>query len=156
MTIKKRHTIIPAVFLLLKKDNKLLLQRRRNTGHGDGKLSLVGGHVENGESAIMTLVRESKEEIGIIVNPLDVNFVYALHRTDNTEERIDLFFEVSRWKGNVRICEPIKSSEVFFESIEHLSDDVLPYIKHALKDINKGKLYGEYGWKYNEHDIINP
>ncbi len=60
-------TIIPAVYLILEKDNKILLLRRYNTGYNDGLYSLPSGHVEDGEFPIDALIREAQEEIGIII-----------------------------------------------------------------------------------------
>ena len=141
-----RHKIIPAVFLVLHKGEDVLFQRRQNTGHGDGKLSLVGGHVDENESSLSTLCREAMEEIGITINRSDVKFVYVLHRKQDEEERIDLFFEVKKWNGEIRISEPDKCSELVYYPITRIPPDILPYIKYALNDINSGISYGEYGW----------
>ena len=39
-----------AVHILLRRDDEVLLVRRCNTGYEDGKLSVVAGHVEPGET----------------------------------------------------------------------------------------------------------
>lgn len=145
--MKTRHTIIPAVFLVLRKGNEILFQRRQNTGHGDGKLSLVGGHVDQNEPSLTTLFREAQEEIGIIINKNDTKFVYVLHRKQDVEERIDIFFEVKKWSGEIKICEPEKCSELIFYPTNQIPADTLPYIRHALADISSGTSYGEYGWR---------
>lgn len=145
--MKTRHKIIPAVFLVLLKGDEILFQRRLNTGHGDGKLSLVGGHVDEYEPSLVTLCREAKEEIGITVNSSDAKFVYVLHRRQDDEERIDIFFEVKKWEGMIKICEPEKCSELVFYPFNQVPLDALPYIKYAINDINSGRSYGEYGWK---------
>lgn len=145
--MKVRHKIIPAVFLVLRKDDDILFQRRQNTGHGDGKLSLVGGHVDKNEPALTTLCREAKEEIGISIRNSDAKFVYVLHRKQDEEERIDIFFEVKKWGGEVINCEPNKCSELVFCSTNQIPRDTLPYIRHALNDMRNGTSYGEYGWE---------
>lgn len=144
--MKARHTIIPAVFLVLRKGDDILFQRRLNTGHGDGKLSLVGGHVDQNEPSLTTLCREAKEEIGITINKKDAKFIYLLHRKQDDEERIDIFFEVKEWDGEIKNSEPNKCSDLIFCPINQIPLDTLPYIKHALGDINTGVVYGEYGW----------
>lgn len=144
--MKTRHTIIPAVFLVLRQGDQVLLQRRRNTGHGDGSLSLVGGHIDEYEPALSTLCREAKEEIGISIQRNDAKFVYVLHRKQDKEERVDFFFEVTKWKGEITISEPQKCAELVYCPMNQLPTDVLPYIKHALSDINLGIHYGEYAW----------
>ena len=54
-----------AINLVLKRNNKVLLMRRFNTGWNDGKYALMGGHVEDGESCEDTVIRELKEEMNL-------------------------------------------------------------------------------------------
>ena len=61
----ERFKVITAVHLILIENNKILLQRRYNTGYEDGNYSVVAGHVEENESVIETMQREALEEIGI-------------------------------------------------------------------------------------------
>ena len=62
---KERHKLIPSVYLVLIKNNKILLLRRFNTGFMDGYYSLPAGHVESNETLTSAMVREAKEEIGM-------------------------------------------------------------------------------------------
>ena len=55
--IKERHKIIPASYLVLIKNNKILLQIRFNTGYEDGKYSRVAGHVDKGETFTEAIIR---------------------------------------------------------------------------------------------------
>lgn len=142
---KPRYMIIPAVFLVLLKGNKVLLQRRRNTGHEDGHYSLVGGHFEGNESATSVLIREAKEEAGISVQPADLKLVYVLHKNTD-EERIDLFFSTKKWKGTPHICEQDKCDDLRFVSVYALPSNTIKYIAQALRDMNRGVIYGEFGW----------
>jgi 8-oxo-dGTP pyrophosphatase MutT (NUDIX family) len=97
-----RHKIVPSSYLILIKDNKLLLGRRRNTGFKDGDYGLISGHGEENESAIQALIRESRKEAGIIIKPEDVNIAHIMYRkSDSSEtennERIDFFFTTKRY-----------------------------------------------------------
>lgn len=56
------------VHLLLIKDNQILLSRRMHD-HLKGVYMMVAGHVDIGESLIETMVRETKEEANITINP---------------------------------------------------------------------------------------
>ncbi len=58
--------------VLITKDDQVLLMRRRNA-HGDGTWSTVGGHLEYGESPQECAIRETKEEIDVIIT--DVTFL---------------------------------------------------------------------------------
>lgn len=63
--MNERHSNIPAAYLTLFRDNKVLLLRRCNTGYEDGNYSMVAGHVDQGETFTQAIIRESNEEAGI-------------------------------------------------------------------------------------------
>lgn len=62
---KERFKIVPSVYLILMKDNKILFSRRYNTGYFDGYYSFPAGHLDGGETLKQAMVRETEEEIGI-------------------------------------------------------------------------------------------
>jgi 8-oxo-dGTP diphosphatase len=65
-----RHTIIPAVYLILKNSkSEYCLTRRFNTGYMDGYYSLPAGHLDGKESLIVAIIIEAKEEINIDILP---------------------------------------------------------------------------------------
>ena len=61
----KRNKAVPASYLVLKKDGKILLTRRQGSGYYDGWYGLPAGHVEAGELPTECLIREAKEEIDV-------------------------------------------------------------------------------------------
>ena len=150
MAKKIRHTIIPASYLVLKKDNAVLLARRHNTGYKDGYYFLVAGHVEPGETFTQAIVREAKEEIGIIIHPDDVRVAHVMHRMSGAdgdfEERIDIFLCADRWTGEIVNEEPDKCSALTWASIDNLPSDVVDFVRDALQKIGQGIGYSEWGW----------
>jgi 8-oxo-dGTP diphosphatase len=86
-----RNKVPVAVHLLVIKDNKLLLLRRFNTGYEDGSYSVCAGHVDNNEIYYEAMIREAKEEIGIIIDKHQLKPIQIMHRK-SFEERIDYFF----------------------------------------------------------------
>lgn len=76
----ERKPTIPASYLVLEKDNKILLLRRFNTGYEDGNYSFIAGHLENDESLTQCIIREAKEEAGITLKEEDLKVEYILHR----------------------------------------------------------------------------
>jgi 8-oxo-dGTP pyrophosphatase MutT (NUDIX family) len=79
-----------AVYLLLKRDDEILLLLRQNTGYQDGNWSVVAGHVEEGEGIIDALVREAKEEADIDITGNDLE----------REEIVEVFFREIFQKRN--------------------------------------------------------
>lgn len=142
-----RFELKSAVFLVLRRNNEVLLLRRANTGYMDGLYSLVAGHLDGNEPATAAVVREAKEEAGITVKPEDLTFVHATHRLTRNEpnqERIDLFFECRAWEGDIVIAEPDKCDELRWAPLENLPDNVIPIVRLILMDIRDGQAYSEF------------
>ncbi|WP_228059029.1 NUDIX domain-containing protein [Nostoc sp. LEGE 06077] len=78
--------LIPDSYLILIKDEKILLIRRFNTGYEDGNYSVVAGLVDGNETFVQAVVREAKEEVGIDLNIQDLEVVHIIHRKDSGEE----------------------------------------------------------------------
>ena len=90
---KERNKAVPAVYLVLKKGDEILLMRRQGSGYYDGWYSVPAGHVEEGELPLEGLIRETTEELGIDLNPKYIHLVHTMYRTkhDKTGDRTDLF-----------------------------------------------------------------
>jgi 8-oxo-dGTP diphosphatase len=145
--MKKRFKLIPAVYLLLRRDDKVLLLRRANTGYQDGNYSLIAGHLDGDELATEGMIREAKEEAGIIIAKKDLKFVHLAHRLTRNQvgqERLDLFFECRAWEGEVTNMEPAKCDELAWHTITELPSDTLMLIRLVLADVGAGKSYSEY------------
>ncbi len=98
MSGSPRATAVVAVHLFLLRENSVLLLRRANTGYEDGKYSVPAGHVEAGEVATDAMIRESAEEIGVMLATKDLSFALVMHRKAEAE-RIDFFFVARTWTG---------------------------------------------------------
>lgn len=142
---KARNGTNVNAYLILKKDDQVLLHLRRNTGYYDGFYGLVSGHIEDGESAMEGLKREAYEESGIHIHDSDLHFVHCLHRQTN-RLNIDLFFECSRWSGEIRNREPGKCEELKFFPYHSLPHTTIEYVADVIKCITKGQPYSELGW----------
>lgn len=143
-----RHKIIPASHLILMRNNKILLLRRFNTGFEDGNYSLIASHVDPKETFTQAIIRETKEETGIIINQDDLEMVHMMHRHSTMkEERIDSFFIAKNWTGEIQNLEPNKCDNLNWFDIDNLPNNTIPYIKKAIENIQNKKTYDEYNWK---------
>lgn len=134
-------SVVPSVYLILTRETndglEVLLQLRRGTPYMDGWWACgAAGHVEQGESVVAAATREAEEELGIEVDPGDLQPVATLHQTialpDPVEERIDLFFTASRWAGEPRIAEPDKAADLRWWPLHLPPDNVVPHEAQAL------------------------
>lgn len=147
MSNKERFRIYIAAYLILKKDGKILLSKRRNTHYQDGNYILPAGHLEGKETAKQCIIREAKEEAGITLNQNNIHVIHVTHRLAPDREYIDIYLTANTWEGEVINTEPEKCEELKWFPLDHLPNNILPDVKFALANINKGIHYGEFGWK---------
>lgn len=147
---KERHKIIPASYLVLLKDGKVLMSRRYNKKYCNGKYSLPSGHVKVGESFTQCMIREAKEEIGINLKSEDLEMVHMIHGdfgiTENNE-RVSAFFVCNKWNGNIENMEPEKCDDLSWFDLNNLPENIAPEVLQALENIKKDIFYSEFGWK---------
>jgi ADP-ribose pyrophosphatase YjhB (NUDIX family) len=141
-----RFLIRSAVYLLLQKDNKILLSRRFNTGWMDGHYSLVSGHLDGGEPVSIAMVREAREEAGITINPQDLIPATVLHRQSSNYEYIDFFFVCTQWGGEPVIMEKDKCDDLSWFDLDHLPQNMLPYINEVIQNYKNKTAFSESGW----------
>lgn len=143
------HALI-ASYIVLIKDECVLLQRRFQTGWMDGFYSLPAGHVEDGETFTDALIREVAEEIGITLSRDTVKVSHIMHRkAENTIEYIDVFYTTVSWEGEPRICEPEKCDDLSWHPLRSLPENTIPYVREALENIQAKEFYSEVGWQSN-------
>lgn len=142
----ERFKLIPAVYLILRRHDEVLLLRRFNTGYQDGNYALIAGHLDGDELGKTATAREAKEEAGIDINPSDMTFVHVAHRLgrNDDQERVDFFYEASKWQGEVTNMEPNKCDDLSWYPINQLPDNMLPFVRLVLENVAQGISYSEY------------
>jgi len=146
MVDKERFKLIPSVYILLIQDDKILLLRRINTGYEDGNYGLVAGHADGRETMRKAMAREAFEESGIKINTDDLDLVLTMHRWCGDHERVDFFFTVKKYDGEVKIMEPEKCDDLSWFPLNKLPENTIPYIRAAIDCYQKGEGYCEFGW----------
>ena len=148
--MKMRHTVIPAVYLVARKNNQILLGKRQNTGYCDGLFGLPAGHVEKGESPTQALIREAQEEVGLTIHEKELQLGVIVARVAPDRECTDYFFTYDATDKEITNCEPEKCSFWQFFDLAELPNDLIPYLRYALRAIQEGQRYLEYGWNPGE------
>lgn len=133
-------------YLLLIQDNKILLQRRFQTGFEDGNYGVPAGHLDGGETARAGGARETREEIGINIKPEDITVVHVMHRKASNDERIDFFMTARKYTGEIANNEPHKCDDLQFFPLDNLPENIVDYVKVAIENYCNGISYSEYGW----------
>ena len=139
-----RFVVVPAAYVMVRRGDEVLLLLRADTGYMDGYWAVPAGHVERGESVLAAAVRELKEEVGIDVDPSDLQPVTAMHRTggngDPIDERVDFFFVTEKWSGEPRLMEPDKAADLDWYPLDNLPDPVVPHEARVLASLTGDAL----------------
>jgi 8-oxo-dGTP diphosphatase len=128
-----------AVYILLVKEDKILLTRRANTGWQDGSYGIPAGHLEADETVEEALFREVKEEVGIDLK--DVEFVHVMHRKN---VYVDFYFLAKDWTGEPENKEQDKCDDVRWFSIEELPGNMIPSVRFAIDNYKKNLSFSEF------------
>lgn len=134
-----------AVHLLFLQQDMILLLRRFNTGWQDGNYSVPAGHVEFGETVIAAAIREAAEEVGVCLQPDDLEIVHVMQRRSD-EERIDFFLLVKAWAETPYNHEPDKCDDIHWYSQDDLPDNLIPYVRQALTHYRAKVPFSLFGW----------
>ena len=90
---------LECVALLLVGDHRVLAEKRKLTkALAPGAVAIPGGHVEAGEGLGQALVREAREELGIV--PREAAFVCTLMHLAEELRRLH-YFAVRAWEGDI-------------------------------------------------------
>lgn len=144
--VNKRFILRAACYLFLIMENKVLLLRRFNTGWEDGKYTLISGHLEGNETVKQAMMREAKEEAGIIIKSADLHVVHIMHRKSNFE-CIDFFLVTDKWQGEPKNVEIDKCDDMRWFSLKNLPKNTLMHIRQAIDSYYEKIPFSELGFE---------
>jgi len=138
----KRSTFPIAAHVIFMKGKQVLMTRRFKTGYEDGNYSLPAGHVEVGETPKEGACREAQEEVGIKLEPSQLEPVLVMSRMGHRQST-DFFFVCRNWTGEPCNTEPHKCDDVAWFPLDKLPVNTVPYIQKALELVRKKQWYTE-------------
>lgn len=145
---EERFKIRADVGLFLLKNNQIFLIRRKNTGWGDGLWAIPAGHIEEGETATQSAVRECEEEAGVKVSATDLQPVQAIHRkSDDNVVFATFIFVAKKWQGEPYCAEQgVRADKADWFPLDKLPDNTAEYVKKAIENYKNNIYYSELGW----------
>ncbi len=132
-----------ASYLVLLRNDLVLLQLRSHTGWMDNFWGLPAGHVEGTESMSGAIRREAKEEIHIELLDADTKLAHVMHRVSTDRVYFDFFFIATVWNGEIQNVEPDKHDKLAWFQLNSLPPNTIPYIKRAIDRIGSGIFFSE-------------
>lgn len=136
--IPENNYIVVVLVFIQNYDGKFLIQKRSKIKNG--KYATTGGHPKSGENSIQGILSEVKEEIGLDLNPGDLQLYYS-GRSDS--ERV--FWDDYYIKMNVPDIQNLILQKEEVESVCLLSIDE---IKSLMQE---GKFFENH---YEEFEIL--
>ncbi|WP_326681638.1 NUDIX domain-containing protein [Streptomyces sp. NBC_01237] len=140
----QRHTEPVDVHLILRRETadgpQVLLSRRAGQVYAAGLWHLPSGHL-NGphEDVVTALIREAREETGVVIDPADVRSAVTVHhRSPGGASRTGHFFEVRRWKGEPEIAEPDVCDAMDWAPLHALPAQMVAYCRAGLDAYTAG------------------
>uniref|UniRef100_A0AAU3HUC1 Phosphotransferase n=1 Tax=Streptomyces sp. NBC_01393 TaxID=2903851 RepID=A0AAU3HUC1_9ACTN len=140
----QRHTEPVDVHLVLRRETaegpEVLLSRRAGQVYAAGLWHLPSGHLDGPHEDVVTaLVREAREETGVVIDPADVRAAVTVHhRSPGGSSRSGYFFEVRRWQGEPRIAEPDVCDAMDWAPLDALPAGMVAYCRAGLDAYTAG------------------
>nr|WP_310723701.1 NUDIX domain-containing protein [Streptomyces sp. N2A] len=92
---------------------------------------------------VTALIREAREEAGVVVDPTDVRAAVTVHhRSPAGGARIGVFFEVRRWHGTPQVMEPQVCDAMGWFPLDELPEPMVAYCRGGLDAYRAGARMG--------------
>ena len=130
---------VSAVSIVADTQGRFLLQKRADNGWW----GLPGGGLEPGETFKQCVIRETFEETGIIVQPINLVKIYddpkdltcVLYPNGDLVQYVSALFYCKKVSGYLKLSN--ESTDIGYFSITNLPDHTLPSVKLRVKDYMK-------------------
>lgn len=139
--IKVKAIFKSAVHMIIMNGDKLLVQKRKSSKLWPGYYALPAGHIDEGENQYDALIREAKEELGIILDPTKIINSYVVLRRNyfeidgkQLEPYVDYYFEFNEYESIPKIMETDKCDELIWADINNLPEPFINYEGSFLED----------------------
>lgn len=119
---------------------EVLLSRRAGAVYAAGMWHLPSGHLDGPHEDVVTaVVRETREETGLVVDPADVRAAVTVHqRAPSGRARVGFFFELRRWQGVPRVMEPEVCDGMDWFPLDALPEPIIAYCRAGLDAYRAG------------------
>jgi hypothetical protein len=131
-----RRRVVVDVILIIRRNGRILLRERANTGYGDGAYEPPSGQLADRETIVETAIRVASDA-GIVIGAENVSLAHVMHDLSG-DGRIAFFLSVSGWAG------PSTSPEVRWFPAADLPTNMLDRARVALRNYADGMRFSTY------------
>ena len=109
--------------------------------------ALPAGHVDDKESVTVAMIREAREEVGVIIDASNLSFVHVMNRIrESGTETVDFFFSCENFDGEPKNLEPDKCDDLQWFPLDNLPENTAAFLRQAIPCIRRRQPYSEFGW----------
>ncbi|WP_308311085.1 phosphotransferase [Streptomyces sp. GbtcB6] len=137
------YTLVVDVHMFLRQDGPsplVLLSRRAGPVYATGMWHAPSGRLDGPhEDVIDAVIRETREETGVLVDRRDVRpAVTVHHRAPGGIARMGVFFEARRWQGTPQIMEPDRCDAMDLFALDALPEPMVAYCRAGIDAYRAG------------------
>lgn len=130
---------VGGVGVMIFKDGKILLGKRKSV-LGGGTYCWPGGHIENMESIVECVKRETMEEAGIEIGNIQFLRVFNL-KNYPPKHFIDLAFKADWISGEPKVVEPDKFESWSWYDLDNLPSPLFAGMDKTLDSYKTGQVF---------------
>ena len=134
--VSSRRRVVVDVILIIRRNGRILLRERANTGYGDGAYEPPSGQLADRETIVETAIRVASDA-GIVIGAENVSLAHVMHDMSG-DGRIAFFLSVSGWAGQAT------SADVRWFPAGHLPTNMLDRARVALRNHAEGMRFSTY------------
>lgn len=120
-----------AVAIIFDAQGRILITRRALEASHGGQWEFPGGKLETGETAVMALVREIREEVNLKI--IDSDFLGEIVHTYDTGVVNLQIFAVTNYEGTAACHE--SQMDLRWTTMDEMADLVFPAANHRIRDM---------------------
>ncbi len=121
------------VSVLVMNGDRVLLEKRQGTTHGNGTWGPPSGHIDFGEDPKATAEREVHEETGITISEIEFRTVTSDVFTDENLHYITLWMDSKYASGELRVNSPGEESDVGWFTWDALPEPLFLPLQNLLQ-----------------------
>lgn len=137
--------------LILRKNDKILLTRRSTPNKiWAGHWHCVTGSIEVGETPLEAIIREAKEEVGVVLSAAKLVATISINEKDYFDPSkrfysVELFFLADLPEGQTPVnIEPLKQDAMEWFAPSSLPPAMIPGVKFGLECYLRDLNYAEF------------
>ncbi|MET9532486.1 MULTISPECIES: NUDIX domain-containing protein [unclassified Streptomyces] len=140
-------TACVAQVLLHANGSALCVRGKPGAALAQGRLTVLGGRLQDGEPLDRAARRETEKATGVRVSPTHQEFCGLLHHhAPGRTDQITAVFVAQSWTGEPNNAEPHKHQGLFWVSMENPPPDCHPDTTAIFQTLTEGPSYRALNW----------